>query len=187
MYFNYIPFAPSNYDYLDTSNNEHFYVKKIIDGSQEFTLYKNSAEMNRVDKSEYLELVGTVSGVFRDEASITNFSITIEYDTFIDFNYVYISTFNRYYYVTDITLINYNLYEITLSVDVLMTYKNGIYNSQAFIERNEYKTNPLIYDNLLPLELGEEIEYDYITNELFTDQSGEYVLQGLLVSYNPIE
>ena len=99
----YVPFAPSNYDYLDTSNNEHFYVKKIVDGSQEFTLYKNSAEMHRVDKSAYLELVGTVSGVFRDETSITNISITIQYDTVIDFNYVYIPAFNRYYYVTDIT------------------------------------------------------------------------------------
>lgn len=176
----YIPFAPSNYDYLDTSNNEHFYVKKIIDGSQEFTLYKNSAEMHRVDKSAYLELVGTVSGVFRDETSITNISITLQYDTVIDFNYVYIPAFNRYYYVTDITLINYGLYEVSLSVDVLMSYKDAIKNCKGFIDRNEFTHNPNIIDTKRVIEQGVDITDVTVVNYVFENDTC-YVLNGFAI------
>ena len=176
----YIPFTPSNYDYLDTSNNEHFYVKKIVDGSQEFTLYKNSAEMHRVDKTAYLEFVGTVSGVFRDETSITNISITIQYDTVIDFNYVYIPSFNRYYYVTDVTLINYNLYEISLSVDVLMSYKDAIRNCKGFIDRNEFTFNPNIVDSKRVIEQGVDIEQAVLLNEVFTNDTC-YVITGFAI------
>lgn len=180
-YVIYVPLVPSNYDYFDTVNDEHFYVKEIVDGSQEFTLYKNSAEMHRVDKSAYLELVGTISGVFRDETSITNMSITIEYDRVIDFNYVYIHSFNRYYYVTDVTLINYNLYEISLSVDVLMSYKDAIKNCKGFIDRNEFTFNPNIVDSKRVIEQGVDIEQAVLLNEVFTNDTC-YVLTGFAIN-----
>lgn len=178
----YVPFAPSNYDYLDTANDKHFYVKKIVEGSSEITLYKNSAEPNRVDKTEYLEFVGTISGVTREETSVITLSLNIEYDGLIDFNYIYIPTFNRYYFVTDITLVNYNFYEVSLSVDVLMTYKDAIYECKAFIDRNEFSYNKLIVDDNVPLQQGQNIEQIFISNDLFDTSGGNYVLQGLNVS-----
>ena len=78
MYTIYIPFSPSNYQYIETSNNSLFYVKQIIDNPQEFTLYKNSADRHRVDKSNYLTAVGTISGIYRDDVSITNPVILLE-------------------------------------------------------------------------------------------------------------
>lgn len=179
-YYTFIPFSPSNYDYFDTANNEHLYVKKIIYGSQEFTLYKNSAEIHRIDKSNYLELVGTVDGVFRDETSITNISIIIEYPSLIDFNYVYIEAFNRYYYVTDITLINYGLYEISLSVDVLMSYKNALYNCKGFIDRNEFTFNDKIVDTKRVIEQGVDVEDIAISNNVFNNDTC-YILNGFAI------
>lgn len=178
----HIPFAPSNYDYLDTVINQHFYVKKIIDGGFEIILYRNSAEPNRTDKTEYLEFVTTISGVTRDETSVITLSLNIEYDGLIDFNYIYIPTFNRYYFVTDVTLVNYNLYEVSLSVDVLMTYKDAIYECKAFIDRNEFDYNKLIVDDNVPLQQGHVITQEFISNAVFDTNGGTYVAQGLNIS-----
>ena len=181
MYVVYIPFAPFNYDNLETSNNELLYVKKIYeDVTENITLYKNSAEPNRVDKSTFLELVGTFYGVFRDDTSIINMSLTIEYPSVVDFNYIYIPIFNRYYFVTDITLIRYNLYNISLSCDVLMSYKNAILNCKGFIDRNEFTYDDKIIDTKRVIEQGVDIEDISIQNNVFENDTC-YVLNGFAI------
>lgn len=174
-YYTFVPFSPSNYDFLQTVNNEDFYVKQLVQGSQEFSLYKNSAENNRVDKSLFLELVGTISGTYREDISLTNLAITIEYPKVPDFNYIYITEFNRYYFVTDITVVRYNLYEISLSIDILMSYKNGIKKLPAFIERNENDFNDDLIDNKRVVSQGFDVEVITRTNEVF-DTPPKYVL-----------
>lgn len=145
-------------------------------------LYKNSAEQNRLDKSNYITFVESISGTLRDSTSITSFSVLIERTTTPDFNYVYIPVFNRYYYVTDITSVRNNLWEISLSVDVLMSYKDAILNCSAVVDRNEFDYNPLLIDTKIPLQNGETIYSSAVPNNLFDDSTGQYVLQGLLVS-----
>lgn len=166
-YYTFIPFAPSNYDYFDTKENEHFYVKNFVDGSQEFTLYKNSAEINRVDKIPFLEIVGTINGVYRVSTSITDITILIEYPKFIDFNYIFIPQFNRYYFVTDVRISNYSLYELDLTVDVLMSYKDALINLNAFVDRNESKSNPMLIDKKRVIEQGVNVEVIEIENDVF--------------------
>lgn len=144
-------------------------------------LYRNSASPDRVDKSEYLQSVTTLNGVLRDETSITDLTVTIQYDSVPNFNYAYIPSFSRYYYITDIRSIRYNLWEIDLNVDVLMTYKEGLYKCIGFIDRNEYDYNAMVVDDMLPLEQGQEVTTTFIDNDVFVDQ-GQYVLTGLLVS-----
>ena len=143
-----------------------------------FTLFKNTAENNRVDKTQYLTEVGTIEGVFRDEASVVNFAITIEYPKFIDFNYVYVPVFNRYYYVTDVTVVRTGLYEISLSIDVLMSYKNGLLNLEAFVNRNEKVSNPLIVDNKRVIEQGYDVTY-FAPEKLLFSNRGTYTLSGI--------
>ena len=142
------------------------------------TLYKNSATPNRVDKTDFLTKVSTLEGVLRDETSVTNMDITIEYNSVPTFNYCYVPLFNRYYYITDITSIRNNVWELTLSVDVLMTYKDGIYSCKGFVERNEDENNPNIVDNKRVIEQGCDVEEYTITNKLF-DTEPKFVLQGL--------
>lgn len=145
----------------------------------ETTFYQNSAERNRLDKSRYLKIVWTDTITFRDSSSITNPVIRVEYPRPIDFNYVYLSELNRYYFVTDINLIRTNLYEINLSIDVLMTYLTAIKNCQAFIDRNEDTYNRLIVDNQLPLEQLQQLSVTEIPNNVFAPWEGQYVLQGI--------
>lgn len=164
-YYKYIPFAPSNYDYLDTVDDKHFYVKKLIDGAIRINLYQNTSEPIRVDKTDFLYDVGVISGVLRGECSILNPVITIEYIGIPNFNYVYIEAFNRYYYVDNVTIYNNNLYEISLSVDVLMTYKTGILQLRGFVDRCESEYDETIIDPKRVIKSGSFI--DTITVESF--------------------
>lgn len=149
-------------------------------------LYQNKAEANRVDKTNYITLVKEVLGVLRESTSIIDFSVVLELDTFPNFNYVYIEIFNRYYFVSDIVSVNKNIWEVSLSCDVLMSYKDAINACTGFVDRNENTYNLLIVDDKLPLKQGQTITTTFVNNTLFDDVQGTYVLQGLLVSQGDI-
>ena len=143
-------------------------------------LYQNSAEEHRVDKSAYITQVGTVFGTFRDESSVTDVDIIIELDRVPNFNYVYIPMFSRWYYVVDISTVRNNLWNISLTVDVLMTYANGIKKLKAFIDRNETYNNPLIIDKKRVIEQGYDVETIDIKNGLFGTRPS-YVIEGFYI------
>ena len=140
----YIQLNTSDDNSFITSDNNNFFVKHYLDSGFSIELFKNSSESNRVDKTNYIELIDVISGVIREQSSILNMVLTIEYDKVPNFNYVYIPIFNRYYYVDDIVSVTNKLWAISLSVDVLMTYKTDILNQTAFITRNEK-----VYDEYL--------------------------------------
>ena len=148
----------------------------------EIHTYKSSAEQNRVDKTNFLTADMIISGVLREASSLIHPSITFTSDIIPTFNYVYIPIFNRYYYVTDITSIKNKLWQMSLTVDVLMTYKEALSACTGYIDRNENEYNGLIPDGMISLEKGEIIETNFVTNELFIETEGTYILQGLLVS-----
>lgn len=152
----------------------------------EIVLYQNKAEANRVDKTSELVLVDTITGTMRDSISVTDMSIEIEYPI-PTFNYVYIPLLNRYYFVDDITAVVYGVWNVALSVDVLMTYKDTIKTLEAFVDRSQSNYNLKVIDNKLPLEKTETVEVDTVQNQLFVDNFGTYVLQGLQVSTGKAE
>lgn len=145
-------------------------------------LYKNSAENNRVDKTDYMIEVGNASGNLREESSIVDLNIDFEYDGIPNFNYVYIPILKRYYYVNDLRSVANRLWSISLSVDVLMSYKDAIYECQAFINRNEYKENPNIIDGKRVIEQGFDVETVEIESTMFNG-AGSFVLSGLNVKF----
>lgn len=152
----------------------------------EIHTYKSSAEQSRVDKTNFLTADMIISGVLREASSLIHPSITFTSDIIPTFNYVYIPIFNRYYYVTDITSIKNKLWQMSLTVDVLMTYKEALLACTGYIDRNENEYNGLIPDGMISLEKGEVIETNFVTNELFIETGGTYVLQGLLVSQGDV-
>ena len=152
----------------------------------EIHTYKSSAEQNRVDKTNFLTADMIISGVLREASSLIHPSITFTSDIIPTFNYVYIPIFNRYYYVTDITSIKNKLWQMSLTVDVLMTYKEALLACTGYIDRNENDYNGLIPDGMISLEKGEIIETNFVTNEVFTETEGTYILQGLLVSVGDV-
>ena len=67
-------------------------------------------------------------------------------------NYAYIADYQRYYYVDSVTVGRNGMYVVQLSVDVLMSYVDGIKNLSATISRQENIGINDIVDSLLPLQ-----------------------------------
>ena len=153
--YTFIGWSPTLYP----ANKKQDYKAVFRNNAFALTLYKNSAENNRIDKTEYLTSVREITGYLRNETNIINPSIVIEYEQVIDFNYVYVSTFNRYYFVTNITSVRTNLWRLDMSCDTLMTYKETILNYECYVSRNENDYNDKIEDKYLPLEYEKVVDY----------------------------
>ena len=146
----------------------------------DLALYENTAEPERVDKSNFLTAVATLAGALREECSLMNPSIVVEYDQVPDFNYAYISAWERFYFVTGITSVRKNMWRLDLKCDVLMSFKDGIEALSAVIGRQENDYNADLTDAQLPLEKEVAITVDEITSTAFsTELTGDvhnYVL-----------
>lgn len=92
--------------------------------------------------------LGDISGTLKDSTSILNPVITFQGDisNFVNCNYMYISKFNRFYFVDNITSIKNNIFEISAHVDVLSTYQNQIRTNTAIIRRQENNWNLYLND-----------------------------------------
>lgn len=108
------------------------------------TLYNTSSENELLDK--VLTNPITLSGTLRNECSVVNPVLNIESNSIITSNYCYITEFNRYYFINNVTVLRNNLYQLELSVDVLMSYKTEIRNQTATISRQENQYNLYLND-----------------------------------------
>ena len=112
-------------------------------------LYRNNSEANVINKD--LTLVSLIDGTLREQVSITRPRITIEYvpddesetggfSNPTEFNYFYLPDFQRYYFVTDVIVINDRLLEIGGACDVLESFKTDILYTDAIIARTSDKS-----------------------------------------------
>lgn len=136
--------------------------------SVHITLYDNRAESSRVNKSSFLTPIRNLIGTFRDDVDITRPSITIQFSgNTVDFNYLFISELNRYYFVDNVIIVNKNIRELQCHIDILNTYREYINGLNAFIDRNEYADSPLIIDNKRIIHEGYDIETKSVDNAVF--------------------
>ena len=68
-----------------------------------------------------------------------------------DANYCYIPEYDRYYFIDDIVVLNYDMAEISCSIDVLMTYQNSILKTPMEIIRSQSINSQLFVDPERPL------------------------------------
>lgn len=111
------------------------------------TLYNCTAENERLNKSSYLSNSTSFTFEFKDQSSIMNPSVLIGTDSNLSgFNYAYIDTFGRYYYIAEIVVMRADLYLLKLHADVLMTYKDQIRSCSAVCKRQENISNMYLDD-----------------------------------------
>lgn len=146
-----------------------------------------SQKKNALEKqlpADYVE----IKGVFRDAVEISNPTIIIDissssniyaYGTqevqeqlidnfrnnvFNAFDYVYIPSVKRYYFVKKITLLRNNIISIDLHVDVLKSFTRFIYSQNAFVSRNETNYNKILPDERRIVTNESELIYTELQN-----------------------
>lgn len=102
----------------------------------ELNFYKQSATPNRINKSGYLSEVGTVNGVIikETENSLTPDFIMMTSDIVLNSNYFFCSATSRYYFITSYDFLSGGRIVLHSRVDVLMTFRNEILSSTAWVE-----------------------------------------------------
>ena len=93
--------------------------------------YNTESSVNTINK--IINFVTDIDVKFKDEVNIYNPTIVLKYDDLIDFNYVYIDKFKRYYFIEDIEVFPNKIYSLSLKCDVLMSFKDDILNSYGNI------------------------------------------------------
>ena len=101
----------------------------------QINLYKNLSEVNTIGKTLTEESVRT--GTLKDGCSVLSPSVVLTGENLSGFNYAYIPQFSRYYFIKEITSVKSGLWEISMRVDVLETYKDSIKANTAILKRQE--------------------------------------------------
>lgn len=101
----------------------------------EIKLYKTSSPRKKLVKelTDGITLVGTL----RAQSSVMSPTFTVQDTAVVGYNYCYIPDFGRWYYINGIDALRSNLYELSLGIDVLMTYAAQIRNNYAIVDKVE--------------------------------------------------
>ena len=101
----------------------------------EIKLYKTSSPRKKLvkDLTDGITLTGTLRG----QSSVMSPSLQIQDIAVIGYNYCYIPDFGRYYYINGINALRANLFELSLGIDVLMTYAAEIRKNYAIVDKVE--------------------------------------------------
>lgn len=155
-------------------------------------LFICTADKERVDKTSYLEAIGEYDGSLRAPSSVEHPSILLDMGQAIastlededdelvvdaddlevigedaritHANYMYIQEFGRYYFIDDIMVAITGLYQISASVDPLMSFRLQISGLTCYIARNEFDYLLSEQDDAMPLSFVKEIE-EYAVDE----------------------
>ena len=141
-------------------------------------IYKNNSDKLKMNKS--LNLLKTVEKVhIKDNTSIIRPVLELSKDNIEDViskaNYLYISLFERYYFIDNIVFTPKRTAELHCSVDVLKTYYNSIKGKSFLIDRQEKIYSPMIVDNELPIR-SERNYYRSSVNLFSSENFDKYIL-----------
>ena len=105
-------------------------------------LYKYNGDSRKVNKT--LNSVQTISNAnvilsMNIIDPIIVLDIDMDFNAINSFNYIYITELKRYYFVTNIEILENGFIKIYCHIDVLKTYADDILNSTQYIKRQENK------------------------------------------------
>lgn len=139
-------------------------------------LMNNQDELNKISKSP--STVKTCTGDLRDNSSIVDPEILIEYDgALTDVNYMYIEQFHRYYFINNIESVRNGLWLVYAHCDVLKTYANGILGCTGVIARQENEWNLYLNDSAFKVYANPRIQIANFPHK-FTGESYILVMKG---------
>lgn len=136
-------------------------------------LYYNSSENNVIGKTLNNEL--ELEGNLRDSSDITNPVIMITSEIKPLSNYAYISDFDRFYFISEITAYRSNSFILKLKVDVLESYKEQIKNLKVVLSGTE-NVGKSMYLNSDIWRRNVKDKTDIITFPNGLSENGDFIL-----------
>lgn len=113
-------------------------------------LYKYTGEHNRLNKTSLLTDTISLQGTARESINKMNVDVLIEYNAALNgYNYAFISEFNRYYFIEEVTIERNKMIRLSLYNDVLMSHRSGIGTIKGIVARNESLYNSRLIDDQL--------------------------------------
>lgn len=101
------------------------------------TLYSMFDDPKVIEKNIYSNSSTTLDGKFRSPVDVCNPVMTIESGNLTlqqgQYNYCYIDSLQRYYFITDVIPTTSRIKEIHMHIDVLFTYQNLIKGSSGTV------------------------------------------------------
>lgn len=141
-------------------------------------LFVCTAERNRVNKSDYLSNRFTMNGTIKNPTSAMNVIIEVEKSNPVKYgyNYMYISEFNRYYFIDDIKNVSNDRWVISASVDVLHSFRTDILQTTAIIDKveNEFSANLYLDDGSFVMDSRKYNDIKEFPSGL--NENGSYIL-----------
>ena len=140
----------------------------------EIKLYKTSSPRKKLvkDLTDGITLTGTLRG----QSSIMSPSLQIQDIAVIGYNYCYIPDFGRWYYINGIDALRANLFELSLGVDVLMTYAKAIRSNAAIVDKVQSSGAADNYINDGTFVNSNRMKQDIINFPHGFNADGEYIL-----------
>ena len=133
------------------------------EGKTTIILHRLNDERDHINKN--LINVGVLFGNFKAPLGIKDIQIDIEnYQIEETYNYVYIPSLKRYYYVVDIQLMNNKFTRLILKEDVLMSWKDLIKLQKAYVTRYGGLSLNILHDDRYPVNDIPTITYIKPTN-----------------------
>ena len=140
----------------------------------EVQFFYNQSDDRVINKT--LIIGETFVGSPRDEVSIMNPVIRFESDGILRYNYAYIPEYQRYYSIVDRTIYRDGIWDVTFTVDVLMSFRNDIMSLNVIVDKQSLEANgdEFIDDGSL---VTENVMFQTVYNfpDGFND-TGEYIL-----------
>ena len=142
----------------------------------ELILYKTNSERNVINK-ELLEPVSLQIKLKRSELIVSPNITCKSFEGIKEYNYAYISKFERYYFIQDMEILNRQITRLRLYTDVLETYKIDILNSVVSVgvaEIDSYVDVELAHDVRVNIKkiLLEDSEFDDSETYILTTLGG---------------
>lgn len=116
----------------------------------------------------------TVDCKLKDNCSIVTPTLVINEGGYFPYNYAYIPTFGRYYFVTDVVSVRQSIWEVTLKSDVLASFRDIILNTSCYVIRSG-NGNKYIMDSLC---VGtNNVEYEFLSSANGIEGASGYILK----------
>ena len=135
-------------------------VEEIL-GDTLINLYVNKSP--KIQRLKTLLLYDQLDCNILEPFDVINPSILITYPAYPNAQMVYITAFDRYYFINKVTCVRKELYQLDLHVDVLRTYSSDLSKQSGFVTRMNDSTNKGLVDIRRPLKNKPTITYTDVT------------------------